>query len=93
MMRKSAARGQRARCSRASRSRGGDGRGLGAELGVEDALDHGEHVGGAEDDAGGGEHGPEDVVRGERGLHGAGEDQELADEAREHGQAGGGEAR
>ena len=32
--------------------------GLQAEVAVEDALDHPEHVGGGEDDAGGGEDGP-----------------------------------
>ncbi len=68
----------------------GDGRGLEAEVAVEDALDHPEHVGGGEDDAGGGEDGPAGVV-GDGGLHGAGEDQELADEAVEHGQADDGE--
>ena len=68
----------------------GDFVGANAERAVEDSLDHPEEVGGSEDDAGGGEDGPEDVVR-DDGLHGAGEDEELADEAVEHGEAGGGE--
>src|ERR1700722_19041743 len=61
----------------------GDELGLAAEATVEDTLDHPEHVGGGEDDAAGGEGGPAGVA----GLHHAGEDQELADEAVEHRQA------
>ena len=63
---------------------------LSFEVAVEDALDHPEHVGRGEDDAGGGEHGPARVMR-DGGLHAAGEDEELADEAVEHGQADDGE--
>ena len=65
---------------------GGDVGGVVVEVAVEDALDHPEHVGGGEDDAGGGEHRPAGVVR-DGGLHAAGEDEELADEAVEHRQA------
>ena len=60
--------------------------GVVVELAVEDALDHPEHVGRGEDDAGGGEDGPAGVMRDTR-LHATGEDEELADEAVEHGQA------
>ncbi len=60
--------------------------GVVVELAIEDALDHPEHVGRGEDDAGGGEDGPAGVMRDTR-LHATGEDEELADEAVEHGQA------
>ena len=55
--------GQRATCSRASRSGAGTSAVLMLEVTIEDALDHPEHVGGGEDDAGGGEDGPARVVR------------------------------
>jgi len=59
---------------------------LEAELAVEDTLNHPEHVGGGEDDAGGAEDCPANMMI-DAGLHGAGEDEELAYEAVEHGQA------
>ena len=55
MTRKRTTSGQSARCSRGVEVAAGDVRRLAAEVAVEDALDHPEHVGGAEDDAGGGE--------------------------------------
>ena len=63
-----------------------NGGGLEAEFTVEDALNHPEHVGGGEDDAGCAQDCPADVMI-DAGLHGAGEDEELAYEAVEHGQA------
>src|SRR5260221_6756724 len=69
---------------------GGDCGGLDAKVAVEDSLDHPEHIGGGEDDSGGGEDCPAGVVRDSR-LHGAGEGEELADEAVEHGKADDGE--
>src|ERR1700677_4820168 len=53
------------------------------QVAVEDALNHPEHVGSGQDDAGGAEDRPADVV-GDGGLHGAREDEEFADEAAEH---------
>ncbi len=70
--------------------RGGDGLGAPSQVAVEDALDHPEHVGGGQDDAGSGQHGPADVVS-DGGLHGSREDEELTDEAVEHGEAYNGE--
>ena len=55
---------------------------------VEDFLHEGEHVGGAEDDSEGGCGGPASAHAGK----GAGEYEELSDEAVEHGQADHGKA-
>ena len=53
---------------------------------VEDALDHGEHVGRGKDDACCADYRPENVVAGDA-EHGSGEDEEFSNEAAHHGEA------